>query len=279
MVDYYRVLEVTRGATSAEIKKAYRRLALKWHPDKNPQNSDEATKKFKEISEAYEVLSDDSKRKLYDNRSYQRTANNKTSRTYRSYFDPPFHRFFDKKRRMYDQYGKEGLLNGGARSRRYDDDYDMGMGFGFGFTFRDPEEVFREFFGGTPFADLFAELSDHGSSHRSRHRNGRNSQNAVTSLFSPFGGFGLGLSDSLMENFLATPGGFTSFSSVNSTFANGSPGSTNVKRTSTSTRFVNGKKITTKKVYENGKETVMTYENDILKSKTVNGVPQSLTYS
>ncbi|XP_018329435.1 dnaJ homolog subfamily B member 6 isoform X2 [Agrilus planipennis] len=243
MVDYYRVLEVTRGATSAEIKKAYRRLALKWHPDKNPQNSDEATKKFKEISEAYEVLSD------------------------------------DKKRRMYDQYGKEGLLNGGARSRRYDDDYDMGMGFGFGFTFRDPEEVFREFFGGTPFADLFAELSDHGSSHRSRHRNGRNSQNAVTSLFSPFGGFGLGLSDSLMENFLATPGGFTSFSSVNSTFANGSPGSTNVKRTSTSTRFVNGKKITTKKVYENGKETVMTYENDILKSKTVNGVPQSLTYS
>lgn len=56
---------------------------------------------------------------------------------------------------MYDQYGKEGLINGGSRSRsRHDDDFDFG-GFGF-FTFRDPEDVFREFFGGSAFADLFA---------------------------------------------------------------------------------------------------------------------------
>lgn len=58
MVDYYKVLEVNKNATTADIKKAYRKLALKWHPDKNPENQDEANRKFKEISEAYEVLSD-----------------------------------------------------------------------------------------------------------------------------------------------------------------------------------------------------------------------------
>ena len=57
-VDYYSVLEVARTSSPGEIKKAYRRLALLWHPDKNPDKKEEAEKKFKEISEAYEVLSD-----------------------------------------------------------------------------------------------------------------------------------------------------------------------------------------------------------------------------
>ena len=66
MVDYYTTLEVPRNASASDIKKAYRKLALKWHPDKNPNCQDEATKKFKEISEAYEVLSDEKKRSSYD---------------------------------------------------------------------------------------------------------------------------------------------------------------------------------------------------------------------
>ncbi len=56
--DYYEILELPKTASENDIKKAYRRLALKWHPDKNPDNSKEAEKRFKEISEAYEVLSD-----------------------------------------------------------------------------------------------------------------------------------------------------------------------------------------------------------------------------
>lgn len=65
MVDYYKILDVTKVASDAEVKKAYRKLALKWHPDKNPNNLDEANRRFREISEAYEVLSDGKLKYVY----------------------------------------------------------------------------------------------------------------------------------------------------------------------------------------------------------------------
>jgi len=62
--DYYQILGVSKGAADDEIKKAYRKLALKYHPDKN--KSAGAEEKFKEVAEAYEVLSDKKKRDIYD---------------------------------------------------------------------------------------------------------------------------------------------------------------------------------------------------------------------
>lgn len=64
--DYYSVLGVAKTASDDDIKKAYKKAALKWHPDRNPNNKEEAEKKFKEISEAYTVLSDKQKREIYD---------------------------------------------------------------------------------------------------------------------------------------------------------------------------------------------------------------------
>lgn len=243
-VDYYRVLEITKTANVNDIKKAYRKLALKWHPDKNPENADEANKKFKEISEAYEVLSD------------------------------------DKKRKIYDQYGKEGLINGGGRSsnrsrnRQYAENADFDfVSFPF-FAFRDPEEVFREFFGS---CDIF-ELGGFGGNRGSRYNNGNTTQ--LSSIFSPFGGmspFGIATN---FDDMFSTNGNshFTSFSSSSTFGGGGGGGGGNVKKTSTSTRFINGKKVTTKKIIEGDRETVMRYENDVLTSKTVNGEPQALTY-
>lgn len=68
--DYYEVLGVTRKASQDEIKKAYRKLAIQYHPDKNPNNP-EAEEKFKEAAEAYEILSDPEKRKRYDQFGHQ----------------------------------------------------------------------------------------------------------------------------------------------------------------------------------------------------------------
>ena len=64
--DYYAILGVSKTATDDELKKAYIKMAKKYHPDANPDNKEEAEKKFKEVNEAYEVLSDPKKRKMYD---------------------------------------------------------------------------------------------------------------------------------------------------------------------------------------------------------------------
>ncbi|XP_018613429.2 dnaJ homolog subfamily B member 6a isoform X1 [Scleropages formosus] len=239
MVDYYQVLGVQRNASQEDIKKAYRKLALRWHPDKNPENKEEAERKFKELSEAYEVLSDANKRSIYD------------------------------------RFGKEGLTGGGGGGRYHNGDH-----FGGGFTFRNPEDVFREFFGGRdPFADFFGlddPFDDFFGGGR-RHQRSVHRSSPAGSFFSPFGGFpsfGAGFSgfDPGFTSFghLGQMGGgnFASFSSTS--FGGGGMGS--FRSVSTSTKYVNGRKITTKRTIENGQERVEVEEDGQLKSLTINGV-------
>lgn len=64
--DYYDILGVAKSATEAELKSAYRKMALKWHPDRNQDKKEESERQFKEINEAYQVLSDPKKKQMYD---------------------------------------------------------------------------------------------------------------------------------------------------------------------------------------------------------------------
>lgn len=89
--DYYKILEVDKKATADQIKKSFRKLAQKYHPDKNP-NDKTAESKFKDINEAYEVLGDTEKRKKYDNlgssyNSFRQTGGNSADFNWQDWFD------------------------------------------------------------------------------------------------------------------------------------------------------------------------------------------------
>nr|ABY87387.1 DnaJ-like protein [Haliotis diversicolor] len=113
--DYYKILNVAKGASDEDIKKGYRKMALKYHPDKN--KSPGAEEKFKEIAEAYEVLSD------------------------------------PKKKEIYDKYGEEGLkggMNSGGTSAGQGGTYHYSF-------HGNPHETFRMFFGDeNPFGSFFS---------------------------------------------------------------------------------------------------------------------------
>ena len=64
--EYYKILELSENCSQTDIKKHYKKMALKWHPDRNKENKDVAEEKFKKVSEAYEVLSNEDKRRKYD---------------------------------------------------------------------------------------------------------------------------------------------------------------------------------------------------------------------
>lgn len=116
--DFYKILGVSKNCSKDDLKKAYRKLALKWHPDKNPDNRDQAAEKFKEIAEAYAVLSDDDKRKIYD------------------------------------QFGEEGLQMG-AGGMETDEQGGPGVHRVYtNFNNIDPSKIFEQFFGTSNIFDI-----------------------------------------------------------------------------------------------------------------------------
>lgn len=128
--DYYEVLGVQRTAAVEEVKAAYRKAALKWHPDRNPQNKEEAEVKFRECTEAYSVLSDAEKRQVYD--TYGHAGLSSMGGGASSDFNTVFQDFHDI---LGDFFGFEDIFGGGRRGGRTraqrgaDLRYDMTLNF------------------------------------------------------------------------------------------------------------------------------------------------------
>ncbi|XP_075406880.1 dnaJ homolog subfamily B member 8 [Tenrec ecaudatus] len=225
MANFYEVLGVQSSASPEDIKKAYRKLALRWHPDKNPDNKEEAEKKFKQVSEAYEVLSD------------------------------------AKKRSVYDHAGCDSWRAGGGASAHYSSPFDTG------YTFRNPEDIFREFFGGLdPFSFDFWDNPFSSD----RDGRGRGLRGAFSAGFGEFPAFMEAFSS--LDHALGRGATRTTFSSTS--FGGSGAGSSGFKSVMSSTEMVNGRKIITKRIVENGQERVEVEEDGQLKSVTINGKEQ-----
>jgi molecular chaperone DnaJ len=109
--DYYEVLGVSRTAALDEIKGAYRKAALKWHPDRNPVNKVEAEAKFRECTEAYSVLSDPQKKQIYDTYGHAGLSSAGLGQGFDHTVFQDFHDIFG------DFFGFEDLFGGGRRGR------------------------------------------------------------------------------------------------------------------------------------------------------------------
>jgi curved DNA-binding protein CbpA len=224
MKDYYQILGVSKSSTEKEIKKAYRKLALKWHPDKNIDNKEQAEEKFKEIAEAYQVLSDKDKRRQYDNGSYNPFGGNSNN-----------HRF-------------EGFSGFG--------------GHDFGFKFMDAHDLFAQF-----ADDGFFDDDDFFASFGMQNRNKKNKQSGGNKRFKSMfhhgfdddfsmftggtGGFGRDPFSRTSLNQQGFGGGFGGFGGGDfggGGFGGGGFGGGVSKSTSTSTKVVNGKRMTVTKV-------------------------------
>jgi len=205
---YYKTLGLGKDATPKDIKKAYRKLALKWHPDVCKEK--DAEEKFKKLAEAYEVLSDAKRRKEYDT--------------------PEPQSFFTQR------------SSGAGPSRRSYTHSSQP------FTFTNPFDLFKDFFGDRdPFADF-------GSPMFSNRRSNDN--------LGPFGdAFGFSSSFGSSGSGLGSFPAFGNMGNMGSGFSS----------TSTMTKIVNGKKVTTKETVNGNQKTKEVYENDQLVSKIVNG--------
>jgi len=218
---FYEILQVSKTATNDEVKKAYKKLAIKWHPDKNPGREKEAEEKFKEIAEAYSILTDPHKRQHYDKYG---TID------------------FDNVPNGNEDFGFGFGMGGRQRN------FGSGGSFG-GFTFERAEEIFKEAFG-EDFGDFGFGFGNRKSNNKQQKRGFFDDDD---DFFGPsmgsmlkdfgFGGFGgFGKRDPFGDFF----GDFGKIDKIMSSGMGGGFGGAS-KSVSTSTIIKNGKKVTVTK--------------------------------
>ena len=274
--NYYNVLEISKSATTEDIRKAYRKLALKWHPDKNPTQQDLASTRFKEISEAYEILSDKEKKRAYDQNCDLHEFNTSSTQIYRPFPSAPtftfrdpilvFREFFESVESHGEPIGPLELLSGlqmleslsqntpkclnDMNDKRISSIYSKS----------DPRRDCR-----CPncFAETQRKNSHLPSLEVDRNRIGNNSISSNSQLEKLSG---LGQSTEYSSKYI-NPGYLPS--SVKQ-----EQNTQSICKNFTSLKFVNGKKVKTITTYENDLEVVKVYENNILKSHLINGEQQ-----
>ena len=129
--DYYEILGVAKTASAEEIKAAYRKAALKWHPDRNPEHKEEAALRFRESTEAYSILSDAQKRQIYDTYGHAGLAGAGAQPDFNGTIFQDFHDIFGDFFGFEDLFGAGGGRRGGrSRAKRGADlRYDMTLSF------------------------------------------------------------------------------------------------------------------------------------------------------
>lgn len=261
---YYEILGVGRAADGTEIKKAYRKLAMKWHPDKNPDSRKDAEEVFKRVAEAYEVLSDPDKRRQYDLYGKEETGGRHHARDHRT-------------------RGPSGPRAAHPAGFNFGFDFDD---FHNHFTFehaqnifesvfntRDPFNIFKEdpffhhsqsFGGGNPHHPFHSMSMGPDVSALRRHRDMMRFGHGGDDIFDTFFSDDMSFSSSMMGGSIMNSGGYT-------------------QSTSTSTRIINGRRVTRKEVTVRNPDgststTVTTEEDDgrggIKRHRAINNTPQ-----
>jgi molecular chaperone DnaJ len=128
--DYYEILSVSKTAPIEEIKSSYRKSAMQWHPDRNPENKQEAEIRFRECTEAYTILSDPKKRQIYDTYGHAGLAGVASQPDFNGTVFQDFHDIFGEFFGFEDLFGGGGRRGGRSRSQRGADlRYDMTLTF------------------------------------------------------------------------------------------------------------------------------------------------------
>mmetsp|Transcript_12021 Transcript_12021/g.25434 ORF Transcript_12021/g.25434 Transcript_12021/m.25434 type:complete len:292 (+) Transcript_12021:444-1319(+) len=253
---YYDILDLKPNATLKDIKRSYRKLAMEHHPDRNKGNEEESTLKFRKVSEAYEVLSDDNLRRGYD-------MNLRSGRT-----------------------GQAG--GGGGRGRG-------GAEWSRSYRHRDPFAQFNDLFQNDPFFkeafdgldDLFAKTFQHGAGGAGGGAGGFGSNAAMKKkkprglggwIVDKLGGdmqFTMTSSSSSSSSSSSGWSTSSSYSSSSSSRSSSNGGATYTSR-STNTVIENGKRITIQSLEKDGNRIEERYDGQTLVGRKINGVPEKI---